>query len=90
MTLFISLAMLAVSVIGPQRLWRSLIAWMYRHPDMNEPSDALYNVVRGVATIAAVVGLIASLVTYCGNPDSERDTLPATPTTVVAGIHSIS
>jgi len=74
MTLFLTLTMLAISVIGPRRLWWSLIAWTKRLPDMNEPSDSYYQVTRGVATVLAFVGLIASLVTYCAPPESERDT----------------
>jgi hypothetical protein len=49
-------SMLLWTVIAPRHQWRALIAWRYRDPAANEPSDASYAVRRVTAAIL-VIGL---------------------------------
>jgi hypothetical protein len=44
-------------IFAPRSQWMALQAWKYRHPRVNEPSDAAYGVGRVVNVIQLVVML---------------------------------
>ena len=46
-------------IIAPRSQWRTLRGWQYRHPRLNEPSDAAYAFGRFVNVVGLVVMLVA-------------------------------
>lgn len=44
-------------ILFPKRCWWLFIAWQYRNPQANEPSDTVYLLWRVVATFLLIVSL---------------------------------
>lgn len=55
-----SVALLA----NPRRAWWLLLAWRFKNPEANEPSDAFYVVLRLAGLIGAVAVAVAAVEQY--------------------------
>jgi hypothetical protein len=69
-------AFLLWGVISPRSQWQRLVAWRYRHPEANEPSDAAYAFTR-VGNLIVLVGLVAAAIgiaTAVGDDDRSAAT----------------
>lgn len=61
-------------IVNPQHQWRVTQAWRYRRPEMNEPSDAAYALMRVGNVILLVLMLV--MVVLGVAIDNQRDSMP--------------
>lgn len=56
-----------LTVVDPRKLWYSMTAWQFKHPEANEPSEASFALGRVVSGIAAAGFGTAAIVLTAGS-----------------------
>jgi uncharacterized protein DUF6199 len=81
-----ALAFLAFAILGwfmmvsPRRFWWKAVAWKYRHPKANEPSDKLYVCYRLLGVVLVIAGGATAAHGFIHARTEYRDSHPTTTT----------